>query len=146
MNHVTLGNHTATIASPSQRDRIRRFFRDVLGAQARVESDEVDRLQLGESHFCFVYQDGALDESTFLKSTYLELKTDQPDRLRQSVLAFGVKRLEVPDEHLYFQAPGGQVFRIVGTHEDLSLYEQSPSARPGLTHRPTSPQAEPFAA
>jgi len=28
----------------------------------------------------------------------------------------------VPDPHLYFQAPGGQVFRLVGTNEDLSKY------------------------
>lgn len=26
---------------------------------------------------------------------------------------------------LYFQAPGGQVFRLVGKHEDLSDYEGS---------------------
>jgi catechol 2,3-dioxygenase-like lactoylglutathione lyase family enzyme len=146
MHPVTLGNHTATIAPPSQRQRIRRFFCDVLGAQAHVESDEVDRLQLGDFHLCFVYQEGALDESAFLKSTYLELKVDQPDRLRQSVLAFGVRRLEVPDERLYFQAPGGQVFRIVGTQEDLSHYEQSPSARPGLTYHPGAPKANPSAA
>ena len=27
------------------------------------------------------------------------------------------------DAHLYFQTPGGQVFRLVGSNEDLSLYE-----------------------
>ncbi len=132
MNRVTLGNHTATIVPPSQRDRIRRFYRDVLNARAHVESDEVDRMQVGDAHFCFVYKNDALDENTFLKTTYLELKTDQPDRLRQRVLVFGVKRLDIPDEHLYFQAPGGQVFRIVGTGEDLTHYEESPSVRPGL--------------
>jgi hypothetical protein len=31
--------------------------------------------------------------------------------------------LEVPDPHLYFQAPGGQVLRLVGINEDLSKYE-----------------------
>ena len=31
--------------------------------------------------------------------------------------------LDVPDPHLYFQAPGGQVFRLVGIDEDLSKYE-----------------------
>jgi len=29
----------------------------------------------------------------------------------------------VPDPHLYFQAPGGQVLRLVGIDEDLSGYE-----------------------
>lgn len=31
--------------------------------------------------------------------------------------------LEVPDPHLYFQAPGGQCLRLVGIDEDLSFYE-----------------------
>ena len=43
--------------------------------------------------------------------------------MRQKIVAFGVKVLDVPDPHLYFQAPGGQVFRLVGSHEDLAKYE-----------------------
>jgi hypothetical protein len=38
-------------------------------------------------------------------------------------VAFGVRVLDVPDPHLYFQAPGGQVLRLVGIGEDLSKYE-----------------------
>jgi hypothetical protein len=34
-----------------------------------------------------------------------------------------VRKLEVPDPHLYFQAPGGQCLRLVGIDEDLSFYE-----------------------
>ena len=34
-----------------------------------------------------------------------------------------VRQLEVPDPHLYFQAPGGQCWRLVGINEDLSFYE-----------------------
>jgi hypothetical protein len=34
-----------------------------------------------------------------------------------------VRKLDVPDPHLYFQAPGAQCFRLVGTDEDLSFYE-----------------------
>jgi len=32
-------------------------------------------------------------------------------------------KLELPDPHLYFQAPGGQCLRLVGIDEDLSFYE-----------------------
>jgi hypothetical protein len=39
------------------------------------------------------------------------------------ILDFGVRKLEMPDPHLYFQAPGGQVLRLVGINEDLSFYE-----------------------
>jgi len=131
MAKVILGNHTAVFAARSEQDRIRRFYCDVLGCKVIVKNDEVDRFQLDEVHFCFVWQSTALDESDFLKATYLELKTDYTEEIKQKILAFGVKKLDVPDAHLYFQAPGGQVFRLVGINEDLSLYEGAPSSRPG---------------
>jgi hypothetical protein len=34
-----------------------------------------------------------------------------------------VRKLEVPDPHLYFQTPGGQCLRLVGIDEDMSFYE-----------------------
>jgi hypothetical protein len=43
--------------------------------------------------------------------------------MRQKILDFGVRKLDIPDPHLYFQAPGGQVLRLVGINEDLSKYE-----------------------
>jgi hypothetical protein len=131
MARVILGNHTAVFAARSEQDRIRKFYGDVLGCKVRVTTDEVDRFQLADLHFCFVYQSTALDESNFLKTTWLELKADNTEEMKQKILAFGVKKLDVPDAHLYFQAPGGQVFRLVGIDEDLSLYEGSISSRPG---------------
>jgi hypothetical protein len=133
MAKVILGNHTAVFAARSEQDRIRRFYCDVLGCNVRVESDEVDRFQLDDVHFCFVYQDTALDESDFLKAIYLELKTDNVEEMRRKILAFGVRKLDVPDPHLYFQAPGGQVFKLVGIEEDLSAYEESSSSKPGAS-------------
>jgi|SRR5579871_6244812 catechol 2,3-dioxygenase-like lactoylglutathione lyase family enzyme len=131
MAKVILGNHSAVFAARSEQDRIRKFYCDVLGAKARVKNDEVDRFQLGDAHFCFVYQNNALNESDFLKAIYLELKTDDLEEMKEKILAFGVRKLDVPDPHLYFQAPGGQVFRLVGIEEDLSVYEGSPSSKPG---------------
>jgi hypothetical protein len=69
--------------------------------------------------------------SDFLKAIYLELKTDNIEEMKQKILAFGAKQLDVPDPHLYFQAPCGQVFKLVGINEDLFVYEGSPSSRPG---------------
>ncbi len=131
MAKVILGNHTAVFAARSEQDRIRKFYCDVLGCRAKVKNDEVDRFQLDDVHFCFVWQSVALDEGDFLKATYLELKTDNIEEMKQKILDFGVKKLDVPDAHLYFQAPGGQAFRLVGINEDLSLYEESPSSIPG---------------
>lgn len=131
MAKVIFGNHTAVFAAQSEQDRIRKFYCNVLGCKVNVKTNEVDRFQLDDLHFCFIYQNGALDESNFLKAIYLELKTDNTEEMKQKILAFGVKKLDVPDAHLYFQAPGGQVFRLVSIDEDLSLYEGSPSSRPG---------------
>jgi catechol 2,3-dioxygenase-like lactoylglutathione lyase family enzyme len=133
MAKVILGNHTAVIAARSEQDRIRRFYCEVLGCKPRAKSDEVDRFQLDDVHFCFVYQDTALDERDFLKAIYLELKADNTEEMKQKILAFGAKKLDVPDPHLYFQAPGGQVFKLVGINEDLSVYEGSPSSRPAAS-------------
>jgi hypothetical protein len=76
-------------------------------------------------YIAFLYENEgvALDESTFLKAIYLELKADNVEEMRQKIVGFGVKVLEVPDPHLYFQAPGGQVLRLVGINEDLAKYE-----------------------
>src|SRR6266571_547465 len=97
MGKVILGNHMAVLATRSEQDRIRKFYCDVLGCKVRVKNDEVDRLQLDDLHICFVWQSIALDESYFLKATYLELKTDNAEEMKQKILAFGVKKLEVPD-------------------------------------------------
>lgn len=133
MAKVVLGNHMAVFAARSEQDRIRKFYGDVLGCKVRVKTDEVDRFQLDDVHFIFVWQDNALDESGFLKAIYLELKSDNVEETKQRILAFGVKTLDIPDPHLYFQAPGGQVFRLVGIDEDLSKYEDSTSSRPGAS-------------
>jgi hypothetical protein len=65
----------------------------------------------------------ALSDDEFIKANFLELKTDDLPAVRQKIVAFGVKMHDVPNSHLYFQAPGGQVFRLVGTNEDLSKDE-----------------------
>jgi len=88
------------------------------------------------STFAF-YQDTALDERDFLKAIYLELKTNNIEEMKQKILACGVNTLDVPDPHLYFQAPGGQVFKLLGINEDLSVYEGSLSPRPGAS--PSAP-------
>jgi len=126
MTQVIFGNHSAVRVPRAERDRIRAFYRDVLGGEITRESDQKDDVRLGGSFYiAFLYEEEgvALDESGFLKATYLELKTDDVAEVRQKIVAFGVKVLDVPDPHLYFQAPGGQVFRLVGIDEDLAKYE-----------------------
>jgi extradiol dioxygenase family protein len=124
MAKAVIGNHSAVIVLRTDRDRIRKFYCDVLGGKITRELDQTDVIQLGDNFYiAFVYQSAALDESDFLKAMYLELKSDRVEEMRQTIVDFGVKVLDVPDPHLYFQAPGGQVFRLAGINEDLSKYE-----------------------
>jgi catechol 2,3-dioxygenase-like lactoylglutathione lyase family enzyme len=126
MAKVVLGNHAAVRVPRTEKDRIRRFYRDVLGCRITREGDQKDDIRLGDGFYiAFLYEgEGvALDESDFLKAIYLELQTDDVEEMRQKIVDFGVRVLDVPDPHLYFQAPGGQVLRLVGIDEDLSRYE-----------------------
>jgi catechol 2,3-dioxygenase-like lactoylglutathione lyase family enzyme len=123
---VILGNHLAVRVPRAERERIRDFYQDILGCTLTRAGDLKDDIRLGDNvYIAFLYESAgvALDDNDFLKATYLELKADNVEEMRQRIVAFGVNVLDVPDPHLYFQAPGGQVFRLVGMHEDLSIYE-----------------------
>jgi len=127
MAKVIFGNHSSVIVPRRDRDSIRKFYCDVLGGKITKAEDERDFLRLGEDFFiAFLYGD-VPDESKFLRtarSVWLEIKSDNVEKMRRKILDSSlVRRLEVPDPHLYFQAPGGQCLRLVGIDEDLSFYE-----------------------
>ena len=126
MAKVIFGNHASVIVPRKDRDGIRRFYCEVLGGQITKAQDERDFVRLGEDFYIvFLYGDVA-DESEFLRtarSVWLEIKSDNVEVMTRRILDFGVRKLEMPDPHLYFQAPGGQVLRLVGIDEDLSFYE-----------------------
>jgi hypothetical protein len=126
MARVMLGNHSAIVLPKAEQNRIRQFYREALSCEIIRESDQKDDFLLGGNFYIGVlYEDEsvALDQSGFSKAIYLELQADDVEELRQRIVDFGVKVLEMQDPHLYFQAPGGQVFRLVGINEDLSKYE-----------------------
>jgi catechol 2,3-dioxygenase-like lactoylglutathione lyase family enzyme len=126
MAKVVFGNHSAVRVPRAERDSIRKFYRDILGCEIIREGDQKDDVRMGDDFYiAFMYEDegAVLDASGFMKAIYLELKADNVEEVRQKIVAFGVRVLDVPDPHLYFQAPGGQVLRLVGIDEDLSRYE-----------------------
>ena len=141
MAKVIFGNHSAVRVQRTERDRIRKFYCDVLGCKIMREFDGKDDIRIGDDFFIsFLYSAGdgqgadkgvnyaskdVLGEDNFLKAIFLELKADNVKEMRKKIVDFGVKVLDVPDSHLYFQAPGGQVYRLVGINEDLSKYEQN---------------------
>src|SRR6516162_7402116 len=126
MARVIFGNHSSVLAPLQDRDSIRKFYCEVLGGKIMKADPERDFICLGEDFYIgFLYGDVA-DESEFLRtarSVWLEIKCDNVEELTRRILQFGVRKLEVPDPHLYFQAPGGQCLRLVGIDEDLSFYE-----------------------
>ena len=125
MTKVIFGNHSSVIVPRKDQDNIRKFYCDVLGGKITKEEDERDFLRLGENFIGFLYGD-VPDESEFLRTAramWLEIKSDNVEEMTKKILDFGVRKLDVPDPHLYFQAPGGQCWRLVGINEDLSFYE-----------------------
>jgi catechol 2,3-dioxygenase-like lactoylglutathione lyase family enzyme len=127
MAKVILGNHSSVIVPLQDRDSIRKFYCDVLGCRITKAENERDFLCLGENFYIgFLYGD-VPDESEFLRtarSVWLEIKSDNVEEMSRQILESGlVRKLDMPDPHLYFQAPGGQCIRLVGIDEDLSFYE-----------------------
>jgi catechol 2,3-dioxygenase-like lactoylglutathione lyase family enzyme len=126
MSKVSLGNHSAIRAPHSLKEKIRQFYRDVMGCEITKHTDDVDYFRMGDNFFvAFLYEDNAMLEPEWLNSIWLEIKADDVLAAKKKILAFGVKEVNSRDKaHLYFQAPGGQVFRLVGTDEDLSKFEK----------------------
>ncbi|HUI28718.1 MAG TPA: VOC family protein [Candidatus Acidoferrales bacterium] len=127
MTKVILGNHSSVLVPRKDRDSIRKFYCDVLGGKITKAEDERDFLRLGENFYIVFRYADVPDESEFLRtarSIWLEIKSNNVEEMNQKILESGlVVKLERPDPHLYFQAPGGQCLRLVGIDEDLSFYE-----------------------
>jgi hypothetical protein len=127
MAKTIFGNHSSVLVPRQDRDSIRKFYCDVLGGTITKADPERDFLRLGENFYIgFLYGD-VPDASEFLRtarSVWLEIKSASVEEMKRKILDSGlVRKLEVPDPHLYFQAPGGQCLRLVGIDEDLSFYE-----------------------
>ncbi len=126
MTTIKLGEDSKMTALPAERERLQKFYAEVLGCKVTTKSDTFDLIQLGPDFFIGItYDPSALKNSDAQKALWLELRTDDPAGLKQKILAFGLKQLEFWDkEHFYFQAPGGQVFRLVGMTEDMSKWQR----------------------
>jgi catechol 2,3-dioxygenase-like lactoylglutathione lyase family enzyme len=125
MATVTIGNHSKIVARRADQARIRAFYKDVLGCELTKQTLDADFIRFEGNFFLAVlYQDLALGAEDARSSIWLELHSDDPAALGARIIEFGVHRIEMPGaEHLYFQAPGGQVFRVVERGEDLSRFE-----------------------
>lgn len=119
-----LGNHVKVNAPARLRVRVGKFYLEALGCRAMASPLENLDLFLFENDCVlgvfFVDERAALPEEEQLKGVWLELKTADVEKLKQRVLAAGAKHVDWPDpKRFYFQAPGGQVFRIASLDGDV---------------------------
>jgi uncharacterized protein YndB with AHSA1/START domain len=128
---VGLGENSALIVAPAERERVRAFYRDVLGCPMTKSNDTVDVFRIGAGFYlatvygAATHRGAPLDTAEAARALWLELRAEDPRALRARCLDFGVREIATFDkEHFYCQAPGGQVFRIVGDDEDLSAWQR----------------------
>jgi len=123
MATVSLGANSKIAASRWERERIQAFYRDVLGCTVDAKP-EADLIWLRPDFYLgVVYEDPVVCESQLLMAIWLELRAERPEELKEKILTFGVTTIDYPKDtdHFYFQAPGGQVFRLVSNSEDTNL-------------------------
>src|SRR5262245_45106957 len=108
-----------------------RFFSTIFGCEALERpSPSVTRDSVGRSTpvYAFWFPDGgafsveftedALDAARARRGAYLELQSDDVSELKEKILAAGIPQVEPFDSpYFYFQAPGGQVWRLVPAPE-----------------------------
>ncbi|MGH2497738.1 MAG: VOC family protein [Ktedonobacteraceae bacterium] len=122
---IALSNRVHMFARPDVRDKLTTFFTGILGLKVLVSSDAPG---LPTSVIAVVFSNGAslsveftedaLDEQQARRGAWFELRTDDANTLKQKVLDAGLPRVEYSGNNFfYFQAPGGQVMRIVSIDE-----------------------------
>lgn len=68
MAKVIFGNHAAVVVPRTEQDRIRKFYRDVLGCEIARATDQKDDIRIGDDFYiAFLYEDAdvAMDQSGF---------------------------------------------------------------------------------
>ena len=114
---TAIGNHIKTNVHKSLRERVRTLYLDIL--QCKPMTAPIPDLDLfvfdNDVVFgVFYFEDEhLLTEAQHLNAAWLEIKAKDVVELKRRLLDFGVKEVEYPDKtRFFFQAPGGQVFRL----------------------------------
>jgi hypothetical protein len=114
---VHIGNHMKMTLPRHLRARSREFYASLLGCKV-LESPlpDLDLYEFAGGFVLGLFFSGDRDvlaEADHLKGTWLEIKVDDPAAWNARLRAFGVQPVDYPDPtRFYFQAPGGQVYRL----------------------------------
>jgi hypothetical protein len=115
---TTIGNHIKTNVHKDLRERVRTFYLEVLQCKPMAAPMADLDLFVFENDFAlgvfYVEEADLLTEAEHLKAAWLEIKAKDTEQVKRRLIAFGVKEVDYPDNtaRFYFQAPGGQVFRL----------------------------------
>jgi len=121
---TTIGNHVRINAHRDMRDRVRTFYLHVLECKPMpAPLPDLDLFVFG-NHFVLgvFYFEGTnlLTETQQLDAAWLEIKVADVAKTKEKLVSFGVKEVDYVDKtRFYFQAPGGQVFRLAPEDGDI---------------------------
>ena len=112
-----IGNHMKFNVHKSLRQRVRSFYLNVLQCTTMPSpSPDLDLFLFTDSFVLGVFfceHADVLSEQDHLKAAWLEIKAKDVRDLQRRLIEFGVTEVDYPDKtRFYFQAPGGQVFRL----------------------------------
>ncbi len=112
-----IGNNVRITVARGHRPALARMFTEALGCsviQPPGATDmEVFLFEGGGIGAYYVDDDRALTPAQARDGAWLEFLVADPEEARVALAAQGIEPFEYHDrEHLYFAAPGGQVFRL----------------------------------
>lgn len=115
---AVIGNHLKMHLPHYLRKRTAQFYIEILGCRRIADKPypDVDLYEFPDGFVigCFYYDEiDTLRENDYLMATWMEIKTDNPAALKERLIEFGAREVEFEDKsRFYFQASGGQVFRV----------------------------------
>ena len=114
---ISIGNHLKMHVHKDLKPKVIEFYETILGCKRLTSSSPAGEVFIFEGNFflgiAFLEKANILSEQDLLKAAWMELKTEDPEKLKERLQKFGVKEVDYHDkDHFYFQAPGGQVFRL----------------------------------
>ncbi len=124
---VGLGARVHLFVNPADRERFMSLFRDILEC-AVVERDFGMRYPIllvpfsDGSAFSVEFTEDSLaefpgdvlDDKDALRGAWIEFRTNDVSALQQRLRDGGIREFRHPgSSHVYFSAPGGQVFRVL---------------------------------
>lgn len=115
-----IGNHMKATVHPDLREATKQFYGEILGGEILpTDKPQFDLFRFSNSFVLGVfYSADCLTEKQCLNAMWCEIKTDNVEKLKDKIITSGVKQVDYEDKnHFYFQAPGGQVYRISAENE-----------------------------